>query len=162
MRDDTARWDTPVSLSYSSSTLNIAEVELPAQFWVSGTDVLARFKDQSVRWPDVVGSDTYALTLRRDRVLLVGRIDMPLGYASGSGLAVSDVSDAFQVIEISGPAAFERLCHGAELDLRKPSSSVMRRAFGAEVMLYRFGDDTRFRMHVPRAGMQSVFRQLVG
>lgn len=162
MRNDSARWDAPGPLRFSSDDLTIQDVTLPKQTWVSGTDVLARYKDQLVTWPTVVTAETYALSLRRDRVLLIGETDLAEGYSAETRLAVSDVSDAYQVIDISGPAAFQRLCHGAELNLEAHSASVMRRAFGADVMLYRHGHTTNFRLHVARALMQSVFRQLIG
>lgn len=161
MRDDTARWDPPGPLSYTSEVLTIAEVVVSAQYWVSGTDVLARFRDQLICWPDIATGGSYALSLRRDRVLLVGETDLTPGFTANTGLAVTDVSDAYQVIDLSGPQALERLRHGVELSLAQPSASVTRRAFGAEVMIYRFGDADRYRIHAARGVMQSVFRQLM-
>lgn len=161
MRDDSARWDAPSGLDYASEDLSITEVALPSQIWVSGRNVLRIYKDELVSWPGIVESETYALALRRDRILLVGATLPVSGFDPQSGQAISDVSDAYTVIDISGKTAFDRLRHGAELNLDKPSASVMRRAFGAEVMLYRVDTDRKFRLHVPRTLIQSVFHQLV-
>lgn len=161
MRDDSARWNAPSSLDYASDDLSVTEVTLPSQIWVSGTDVLQIYKDKLVSWPDIVAAQNYALALRRDRLLLVGAAQPLSGFNIQPGHATSDVSDAYKVIDISGKRAFNRLRHGAELNLDKPSASVMRRAFGVDVLLYRVGTDARFRVHVPRALMQSVFQQLI-
>jgi hypothetical protein len=160
MRDDTKRWDAPGPLSFMSKGLEVAEIAGLTQHFVSGTGVLARFADDLVGWPDVATSDSYALSLRRDRVLLVGPIDLEPGYHSAAGLAVSDVSDAFTVLEINGPGALTNLQRGAELRLDHPSRSVTRQLFGIEVFLYRAGDETRFRLHVPRGSAQAMIRHL--
>lgn len=160
MRNDTARWETPGLIGVTKDGLTIAEVPGLRQHWVSGTDVLTRYADQRIGWPDIAPSDKYALALRRDRVLLVGDTDLLPGYSDETGLAVSDVSAGWRVIDISGPGAFECLRHGAELNLHQPSRSVMRRVFGANVMLYRVHNPAHFRVHVERASAQGFFRDL--
>lgn len=161
MRDDTDRWDIPGSVNYAVDGLTIAEVQLPCQHWVSGQKVLQHFEAHLASWPDVVSAKRYALALRRDRVLVIGSTDLVPGFSEETGFAISDVSDAYQVIDISGSHALNRLRRGAELDLSRQSPSAMRRVFGIDVVLYRFGEDTRYRMHVPRAMLLPLFQRLI-
>jgi hypothetical protein len=160
MRNDSARWDAPGPIDVTSQDLTVTAVPAVYQHWVSGIDVMDRYADQIVGWPDIVTTQCYALALRRDRVLLVGEADATLGYSDDTGLAVSDVSDGWQVADISGPNALECLRRGAELDLAQPSRSVMRRVFGLDVMLYRTHDETRFRVHVEKARSHAFFTSL--
>ena len=160
MRNDTARWDPPVPLSFTSDRLTISEVTLPRQIWVSGIDVLEQFADQLIAWPDIATSDRYVVALRRDRVLLVGPTGHPPGYSPETGLATTEVSDAYLVIDISGPDALKALRRGTELRLDQPSRSVLRRLFSIEAMLYRVTDEGTFRAHIPRAMAQAFFSHL--
>lgn len=162
MRNDTTRWDVPVPLSLVSDELTIRPAPVSVQHWVSGVDVLSRFQDILISWPEVVTIDHYALALRRDRVLLVGEAALQDGYDTETGLAVTQISDAFDVIDISGPNALECLRKGVELRIDHPSRSVMRRVFGWDVMLYRAGGETCFRLHIPRAATQAFAKHLLG
>jgi len=156
MRNDNERWDPPSPVAFASKGVVLEAALLPVQHWVSGSSVLGRYKDSLVSWPDVAEAEDYALVLRRDRILFVGAVDQPPGYSETTSLAVSDVSDAFDVVDVSGSNAFACLRRGAELDLARPSKSVARRLFGVEVALYRFGEPERFRVHIPRAQIASV------
>ncbi|MEM8789070.1 MAG: hypothetical protein AAGE76_12490 [Pseudomonadota bacterium] len=151
MRDDSARWDPPAPLGYSAPGLTITKASSLRQHLVSGVGVQKRFEDVRIGWPDIAKAGPLALSLRRDRVLVIGDVDLDPGFHPAEALAVTDVSDAFAVMDLAGAAAFEHLRRGAELRLDRPSNSVMRLCFGIEVMLYRFADPARFRVHVPRA-----------
>ncbi len=160
MRNDNARWDLPAPIDVTSADLTITEVTLDRQHWVSGPDVMARYADTLVGWPDIVATERYALVLRRDRVLLVGEPNVTSGYSDKTGLAISDVSDAWRVADISGPNALNCLRRGAELNLEQPSRSVMRRVFDVDVILYRVREAMCFRVHVDRAKSQAFFASL--
>lgn len=160
MRDDSARWDPPGPLSFASDALTLREVSLPRQVTISGIGVLDRFADTLIGWPDIAASETYALSLRRDRVLYVGEPGLSSGYDPESGLGVTDMADGYRVLDLSGPGALEALRRGAELSLDRPSRSVLRRVFGLDLLLYRVGDGQSFRLHVERAFAQALAAHL--
>ncbi|MEL6640424.1 MAG: hypothetical protein AAFP98_03770 [Pseudomonadota bacterium] len=160
MRNDTHKWTAPSPLTRTVAGLRCIEVHPLAQHWLSGPDVLGRFADNLITWPTPITQDKYVLSLRRDRVMVVGGLDLPDGYHAATGLAVTDISDAYQVIDISGPAAFAHLQRGAEVRVDQPSRSVQRRMFGCDVMLCCLDAESGFRIHVPRAFAQSFVEQL--
>lgn len=159
MRNDTARWTPPGPLSMEAPGVRVCEAPLPRQVYISGTGVLDRFEHERVEWPDIAAGETYALSLRRDRVLYVGDPGLAPGYHPG-GLALTDVTDGYHVLDVTGPNALDLLRRGAELRLDRPSRSVMRRVFGIDILLYRRGGELSFRLHIPRAHAQAVATHL--
>lgn len=156
MRDDSHRWDAPQHVA--ATGLVVRQLSLGTQVLVSEPSVLARYQDDLVGWPEAPSGPRYALSLRRDRVLLVGDHTVAYGFDAAANMAASDVSDAFDVIETTGPNALACLKHGAEIRLDQPSRSVARLVFGIGVYLYRAPDSDGFRLHVPRA-MTTAFMQ---
>ena len=127
MRDDSQRWEPPAErFDFVVPGVRALEVDLPESWMISGPGVLEQFAAHYVSWPDVVDVPAYAVALRRDRILWIGPWDHGGGYDPSRQLAVSDVSDAFAVIDLSGPHALDLLRHGTELRLDKPSRSVSR------------------------------------
>ncbi|MEX0340191.1 MAG: hypothetical protein AB3N11_14260 [Arenibacterium sp.] len=160
MRDDRHRWDAPDDLAFKGG-FELREVEGIKQHLVSGVSVQKQFVKMRVAWPDIGSGDNYALSLRRDQVLVVNGSDLRPGYDAQTGIAVTEMSSGFSVLDLSGPDAWAQLKRGAELCLDTPSRSVVRRVFGVDVVLYRFEAKGRFRLHVPRAMVQAFRKHLV-
>ena len=150
MRDDRHLWTPPVALhdGFNLGGARLVEIALSRQTMISGPG--AR-KAGDIGWPEVVGRATYRITLRRDRAIEVGGDVRPEGWDSTKGAAVSDVSDATRVFDLSGAQAFDILKRGTEISLDQPSASVVRLLFGIEVWLYRIKDERTFRLHVAHA-----------
>lgn len=162
MRDDRHRW-APSGGGWprfeSEGLMILAPAAPTRQTLISGARVLAQFPD-AVGWPDIASGNAYALSLRRDRVLLVNGPERPDGWDDDSGQAVSDVTDAYTVFDLTGPNALDLLKHGTEIGLHPPSRSVARMLFGVGVILYRHRTGDRFRLHVPRAQSQTAWQIL--
>ncbi|SHF80062.1 hypothetical protein SAMN05444273_1138 [Litoreibacter ascidiaceicola] len=162
MRDDSKKWDAPgapTTLEMSDG-LTITPVQLARQTLLSGVDVLGRTQHPIAAWSGVVTAQTYALSLRRDRVLLVNGPALADGWHGDIAQAVSDVSDCYSVFDIRGDRAFSVLKRGAELRLDVPSKSVARLLFGLGVFLYRFEATDTFRVHVFRGQAETFFKSL--
>jgi len=98
----------------------------------------------------------YSVCLRRDRVLLINHGELHDGWQTETGLAVSQVNDAYVVFELTGPKVMLLIQRGAEMFLHEPSKSATRFIFGYEVILYRI-DDWVFRLHVDRAHADALW-----
>jgi len=139
MRDDRDKWlpigqhEYPINLP--GATLSVPDIS--RQTLISGAQVLEQIKQPLIGWPDIADVQSYAITLRRDRVLLVNDSKEPDGWNEELNWAVSDVSDAYSVIDIHGEQALSLLMRGTELSLSAPSRSAARRMFGLDVILYR-------------------------
>lgn len=161
MRNDSHRWTPPGPLSRAAKDIVVTEVPMAHQHIVSGHNVSQQFADRAIAWPDQIAGESYVLLLRRDRVLVVGQTDLVPGYASGTGLAITDVTDAYVALDLTGAGAFATLCRGAELRPDQPSRSVVRRIFGCDVMLCKSHKGSGFRIHAPRALSQAFVEMLV-
>ncbi len=162
MRDDSGKWDRlpPVDAVIDAPGVVIRRVAVVRQVLISGPDVLAQVDGPMVEWPGVVEAESYALSLRRDRVLWVNGPEMAEGWDAARNWAVSDVSDGYEVIEIAGTGALALLCRGAEVSLDQPSRSVARLLFGLGAFLYRAGDVQTYRAHVGRAQAAAFWKAL--
>ena len=109
-------------------------------------------------WPDAVTGETYAVRLRRDRLLVVNGEEIADGWQGEAGLAVSDMTFAYAVIDISGAKALGLLRHGAELDLA-PSAAVVREFSGYGILLYSRGPEA-FRLHIRRSHLDAIWTLL--
>ncbi|MDB9707250.1 hypothetical protein OAA76_01520 [Planktotalea frisia] len=161
MRDDRNKWDElrGVDDIIDTNGAMVSTVSCPRQTLISGVNVLQQ-TGPVIGWPDIATSRTYSLSVRRDRVLIVGGDFREDGWHQDLGQAVSDASGAYTVLEISGPNAFELLKRGTELSLKIPSRSVARLAFGVGVFLYRHTNETTFRLHVASAQCQTMWQSL--
>lgn len=151
MRDDSNKWDAPDALmgTHIQSGVTLVPVSLTRQTLISGPRVQSQTDWPIVGWPDIATTPTYALSLRRDRVLLVDGPDMAEGWHEDTQRAISDARDAYTVFDISGDRAIEVLQRGAEVRLDMESKSVARLLFGFGVFLYRVNSEDRFRIHAP-------------
>jgi len=164
MRDDSGKWDAPLPSGYAhdANGMTLAAVTLARQVLISGPDVLTQTKQPIAGWPDIVTADSYALSVRRDRVLLVNGPTVSEGWHDDIGQAVSDASDAYAVFDVSGERSLEVLKRGAELNLDVPSRSVARLLFGLGVFLYRYETENSFRIHVASAHAEALVKSLEG
>lgn len=162
MRDDSQRWDVPFAPNHGITMpdVTVQSVALERQILLSGPNVLARCNLPLIEWPLVGDQDSYALSIRRDRLLLVNGPDMTDGWDADQGQAVSDVSDGYAVFEISGDGAFDMLRRGTEISLEVPSRSVSRLLFGLGAFVYRFNEEKRFRVHAASAQRQALWENL--
>lgn len=162
MRDDRHKWAPLASGTVVDlRTATLTPVKLHRQTLISGPDVLRQTELPVVQWPDVIGRESYALSLRRDRVLMVNGAAIATGWDQAKSWAVSNASDAFAVFDLSGADAFDLLTRGAELSLDSPSNSVTRRLFGLDVMLYRAAlPDPTYRLHVATAMQDALINHL--
>ncbi|MCZ4351221.1 hypothetical protein O4H61_01695 [Roseovarius aestuarii] len=164
MRDDSQRWDAPLPPDYAHSAkgITLTRTTLARQVVVSGPRVLTQIEGPVAEWPGIVTGQSYALCLRTDRVLLVNGPPLSEGWHEGTDQAVSDASDAYAVVDISGPRSLEVLTRGAELSLQHPSKSVARLLFGLGVFLYRHDSEDRFRIHVPSSQADALIQSIKG
>lgn len=163
MRDDKNRWDAPRAMGarITAEGLSITPLSLSRQTLISGTGVLGQIGGEygaPVRWPDIASGTPYALSLRRDRVLLVEGPQMADGWHADRGQAISDATGAYLVFELSGPRAMDLLKHGTEISLASPSASVARPLFGIGTLLYRHGKPETFRVHVARGHGEALWK----
>lgn len=149
MRDDSGFWTAPAvparRLGPGAALVGVAL----RQILVSGPGVLARLDVPVIGWPDTAPAPPYALSLRRDRALIVGGPPRPEGWDADRRLAVSDATDVWTILDLDGSAAVEIFARGGELSRDLPSRGAGRILFGLDLLLCRTGPDG-FRLHVPR------------
>lgn len=167
MRDDTAKWPAPsvgVKPDVAGGGVTLRHVSGLRQTLISGP--LAKglsYTEQAraVEWPDAAKGGDYAVSLRRDRILLVGGDIPKFGWLDAHGLAVSDVSAGYDLVEICGPGAFDLLRTGTEVSLTEPSRSALRLWQGYGAILYRYEASDCFRMHVASGHFEGVWEMLI-
>ena len=139
----------PVVASIEGNGIAVRVVDVDGQFLVSGEDMPANTID---------GDERYAVWLAPGRRLAVGN-------AAPDGEFVSDVSDGFVVIDISGPRTDEMLAMASPLDpaLLVPGRCAQTLFAGVKIVLYRHA--AALRMHVERplaAWLLDWLRQATG
>ncbi|GAW35008.1 hypothetical protein RA2_02066 [Roseovarius sp. A-2] len=162
MRDDSEKWDVPqpIDCVHKANGITLAPATLSRQVLFSGPSVLAQTEQPIASWPDIVAAHSYALSIRRDRVLQVNGPAASEGWHGDTCQAVTDASDAYAVFDISGERSLEVLKRGAELSLDVPSKSVARILFNLGVFLYRYEAETKFRIHVASGHAEALVRSL--
>jgi heterotetrameric sarcosine oxidase gamma subunit len=140
--------------------LSIATVAPQAAWLVSGN--LAAFLDRrGVRLGDA--GDRYALRLAPDRLLFVSidgdALDVTFGW-SEDGCAVTDVSDGYVLLDITGPAAPELIRLGAlhDFEARSDTASASMLFAGQRVILARIQQG--WRLHVERPHAAAIWQWL--
>lgn len=161
MRDDSARWDEIGDSDFIANGVAIRPVTLQRQTMISGPGILRQIDVPIVRWPDPIERESYALSLRTDRVLIVNGPDTAEGWYEATSQAVSDITDAFAVFDISGERALDLLLRGGELRPDIPSQSVARLLFGLGVFLYGHGPSGEFRVHVASGHSAALIKALM-
>ena len=163
MRNDNAKWhpasglDRPV-LSAPGCEIQIVQPEL--QTLISGpyNDALKLAGiSTATGWPERAKGECYAVRLRRDRILVVNGPELADGWHDVEGLAVSDMTDGYAILELSGANAMSVLRRGTEISLNEPSASVTRGFSGYGTLIYRFEQIDRFRVHCPRGFLEGLW-----
>jgi hypothetical protein len=111
---------------------------------------------QAVGWPHAEPGESYALRLRRDRVLVVNGPVLADGWNAEHGVAVSDMTDGFAVIDLQGSDCLFVLRRGTEVSIEMPSASCIRLFAGHEVILFSRGTDA-YRLHVARGHLEAIW-----
>lgn len=166
MRNDNTKWDAPLGETRADVDGNRARLSLcqPArQTILSGpiSQCLALAKQPSANaWPEIANGESYAIRLRRDRVLAVNGPALADGWHEGAGVAASDMTGGYVVFELSGPRALDILKTGTELALNQPSGGAMRRFHRQEVAIYRWHSADTYRLHAQRGQLESLWHLL--
>lgn len=98
--------------------------------------------------PEIAQGGTYCLRQRRDCVLVVNGPELSDGWHSDLNVAVSDMTAAYSVVELVGLGAEQLIATGTEFAGNRPSASTSRLWHGFGILLYRYGQDDQYRMHV--------------
>lgn len=155
MRDDSAKWTPVMGVDREPIIRKGLKIEVfcpERQTLISGPRGKAlklAGLDKAVGWPEPARSDTYALSQRRDRILVVNGPGLADGWDSDHGLAISDMTDGYAACTLSGQTAMSILKRGTEIDKRIASASVARAFAGFPVLVYAVENPQSFRMHVP-------------
>ncbi|WP_299029402.1 hypothetical protein [uncultured Sulfitobacter sp.] len=165
MRNDNDNWDMfdiggPL---VTASGITIQSRAIARQTVISGAGVLRAFEKScgpAIGWPDVAQGASYAVALRRDRVLLVNGPALQEGWDDTTGHAVSDMTGGYAVIELSGVGVQDVLKRGAEINPDLPSRSAARRFGELGVILYHFENANCVRLHVNVAQQQAAWLML--
>ena len=165
MRNDNRKWQNPIDADqgFSVPGVRVSSLPPPRQILLSGiapTALRVCGCHAAFGWPDIVQEETFALRLRRDRVMIVNGPQLEDGWDATNELAVSDVSDGYQVLEICGPRALDLIQRGAEVSLAIPSASAVRQFAGFEVLLYRWRTENQYHLHIPQYNAQALLLHL--
>lgn len=138
--------------------LSIAALAPQAAWLVSG-DLAAFLERRGIRFGDT--GDRYALRLAPDRLLIVsmdGADDATFGWSDGC--AVTDVTDGFVLLDITGPAAPELMRLGAlhDFEARSETASAAMLFAGQRVILARIPQG--WRLHVERPNAAAIWQWL--
>lgn len=162
MRDDTKRWPPArdPGEAFTAPGLSMHTVKTARLTLLSGPRALHSTGLPLVEWPHPIDANSYAITLRRDRVMEVDGPERMDGWEAKTSLAVSDVTDAYTTVEIVGENAFSLLRRGTEIDLNTPSRSAARLLFGLGTILYRYQAEDRFRIHAASGQDEALWHAL--
>ena len=167
MRNDNARWQPAEGLerpAFTTSTFALRLVRPRRQTLISGPHASALALAGvagATGWPGPAMAETYALRLRRDRILVVNGPELADGWHAQEGLAVSDMTDGYAVLEMSGTDAMSILRRGTEIALNEPSASAARGFAGYSTLIYSCGAQNRYRVHVPRGDLEGLWALLL-
>ncbi|PUB16270.1 hypothetical protein [Yoonia sediminilitoris] len=166
MRNDTAKWPAPAvgpRGQVQAQGITLDQITLPRQVLISGPRDAAMAlagTTQATGWPDVAMGDHYALSLRRDRILMVGGQIDSFGWRADVGLATSDIGTGYTVFSLQGPRAEKVLRTGTELSEKIPSASCLRLWNGYDILLYRHTATDRYLLHVGSALAEGLWDML--
>ena len=138
--------------------LSVAALAPQAAWLVSG-NLAAFLERRGIRLGDA--GDRYALRLAPDRLLFVsmdGADEVRFGWSDGC--AITDVSDGYVLLDITGPAAPELMRLGALHDFEVTSDSAPAAMLfaGQRVILARISQG--WRLHVERPNAAAIWQWL--
>ncbi|WP_299590486.1 hypothetical protein [uncultured Tateyamaria sp.] len=164
MRDDRNRWPATVGSERPNlvrDTISIRHVSPARQTVISGNFedclTLSGLETAVGGGSDFASGETYALRQRRDRIVVVNGPDITDGWHSAHNVAVSDMTSAYSVIEMTGARVEQLIATGTEFNGDHASASVSRLWHGFGVLLYRHGAKDVFRLHVRSALAEAVW-----
>jgi sarcosine oxidase gamma subunit len=136
-------------------TARIRIIDVGGQFLVSGA--LDKAADAAGVDGDGVGAlgrvsgTRFSVRLARDRLLIVSDVDAILTQGwHEEGYAVTEMTGAFTVFEISGLDAIDVVKRASTIGTAVPSPSAAVSFAGIGAVLYRHGPDNAIRVHVER------------
>jgi|GEM_PF-1031098 len=163
MRDDRHRWPAaggPDRPPLIGRDVAASLIRLPRQTVLSGPYTacmsLAAVTTPAVGGDSAATGDHYAIRQRRDRVLVVGGTAIDDGWHPDPGIAVSDMTAAYAVIELAGPGVQRVIASGTEFVAG--SRSAARLWHGFSCLLYRHGDS--YRLHIRSAHLDAAWQML--
>jgi heterotetrameric sarcosine oxidase gamma subunit len=164
MRDRGLFWSPVPDWSRASirhEGLSIVAVAPQAAWLVSG-NLAAFLERRGLRFGDA--GDRYALRLAPDRLLFVSMVaaaadGMTFGW-SEDGCAVTDVSDGYVLLDITGPAAPALMRLGAlhDFEAQSDTGSAAMLFAGQRVILARIQQG--WRLHVERPSAAAIWQWL--
>ncbi len=133
----------------------------PQAAWLVSGDLAAFLERRGVRLGD--GGERYALRLAPDRLLFVsmdGADADGVTFGWSDGCAVTDVSDSFVLLDMTGPAAPELMRLGAlhDFETRSDTASATILFAGQRVILARIPQG--WRLHVERPNAAAIWQWL--
>jgi len=141
--------------------LSIATVA-PQVAWLVSGNLAAFLERRGVRFGDA--GDRYALRLAPDRLLFVSVDGAAADGAafgwSDVGCAITDVSDAYVLLDITGPVALELMRLGAlhDFEVKSDTASAAMLFAGQRVILARIQQG--WRLHVERPNAAAIWQWL--
>jgi heterotetrameric sarcosine oxidase gamma subunit len=131
----------------------------PQAAWLVSGNLAAFLERRGVRFGDA--GDRYALRLAPDRLLFVsmdGVDDVTFGWSDGC--AVSDVSDGYVLLDITGAAALDLMRLGALHDFegKSDTASAAMLFAGQRIILARISQG--WRLHVERPNAAAIWQWL--
>jgi heterotetrameric sarcosine oxidase gamma subunit len=149
--------------------LGIATTAVQSAWLVSGRfDMFLRARGglRCVGPRETCDSDTYALRLAPDRLLFVrtgdAHVDSPASGWSDEGIAITDVSDGFVLLDIGGRAALDLMNLGAQYPFDRkpeaPAESALMLFAGLKVAVARL--ERGWRLHVERPYATALWQWL--
>ncbi len=164
MRNDSHKWDAPPAQRQPviRDNLTIRPITFQRQTLLSGpikTCLQLARQPSATGWPAPASGDSYALRLRRDRILSINGPTLPDGWHP-EGIAISDMTDGYACIEITGKGALDLLNQGTELDPTTPSGSCARLFQGQPCLIYQWQSDS-LRLHIEQPRAESIWQTLI-
>lgn len=167
MRDDRNRWPAalgPNRLDLEGSDVTVRLVQPDRQTVLSGPFPacmkLAGLSGEAAGSGDIVQADHYAVRQRRDRILVVGGPELEDGWNEDAGIAVSDLSSAYAVIEVSGGNAERIIATGTEHLQQAAGKSAARLWHGFTCLIYRHNRADTYRFHIRAAHLEAAWDML--
>ncbi len=166
MRNDNERFSAPYAefVALESSVLSFRPITGLRQTEISGDLAKAR-SDHKLPIPTCGAgtktSATYALAMRRDRMLVVNGPMLQDGWHD-SGYAVSDMSSAHVAFEFEGSATMDLLSRGTDIDFNNKSAGVARRFRGFDILLYQANCGVSVRLHIGHGHADTFYRWVQG
>jgi len=131
----------------------------PLAAWLVSGNLAAFLERHGVRFSDA--SDRYALRLAPDRLLFVSMNGADVtAFGWSDGCAVTDVSDSYVLLDVTGPVALDLMRMGALHDFEAVSDTASAATLfaGQRVIVARIPQG--WRLHVERPNAAAIWQWL--